>query len=306
MPDSDFPSGVFAASLTPFVASGAVDVPAFTHHVQWLLHNGCDGVLLFGTTGEGFSLSASERIDTLAALLGNGIPAERLIVGTGAGALPDAVQMTRRATDQGVAGVLVLPPFHFREIPDDGVFRFYDQLIRRTGRDTLHLYFYHYPELSGVPVAFPVIQRLLEAHPKQVVGIKDSSGEWDHTEALIRSFPDLNVFAGTERLLLPALQAGGAGCISATANVTAPLAQQVVEAWRSGADAASLQDTLSSLRGSLVRFPTIAALKQACAWRARGTMNAAVRPPLVRLDAKTRDALRPVHARIQSVLGGAR
>ena len=262
--------------------------------------------MLFGTTGEGLSLSASERIDTLAALLGNGIPAERLLVGTGAAALPDAVHMTRRATDQGVAGVLVLPPFHFREISDEGVFRFYDQLIRRTGRDTLHLYFYHYPELSGVSIAFPAIQRLLEAHPKQVVGIKDSSGEWDHTEALIRSFPDLHVLAGTERLLLPALQAGGAGCISATVNVTAPLAQQVMQAWRTGTDAPALQETLTDLRGALVRFPTIAALKQLCTWRARGTMSAAVRPPLMRLDADAREALRSVHAQVEAAVGSVR
>lgn len=293
-------TAVFAASLTPFTSSGDIDVPAFVRHVRWLFSNGCDGALLFGTTGEGLSLSADERINALSALLDAGLPADRLLVGTGASALPDAVRMSRIATEKGVRGVLVLPPFHFREIPEAGVFRFYDALIQQVSHAALRLYFYHYPELSGVAIAFPMIQHLSERYPEQVAGVKDSSGEWDHTEALIHSFPDLEVFAGTERLLLPTLQAGGAGCISATVNRTAPLAAQVHAAWRDGRDATRLQERLTDLRGSIVRFPTLAALKQLCAWKQ--AMEPIVRPPLVPLPADRHEALRPVLAKIEAVV----
>jgi 4-hydroxy-tetrahydrodipicolinate synthase len=296
MPNRD--TSVLAASLTPFTNDDTVDAPALVRHVRWLLNNGCGGALLFGTTGEGLSLTVDERIDALGALLDADLPAGRLLVGTGAPALPDAVRLTRAATAQGVRGVLVLPPFHFREISDEGVFRFYDHLIQRVDDPALRLYFYHHPELSGVALSFPVIQRLNERHSEQVAGVKDSSGEWDHTEALIRSFPDLEVFAGTERLLLPALRAGGSGCISATVNLTAPVARQVHEAWRTGQDAARLQDRLTSLRGSLARFSTIAALKQVCAWQ--NTMGAAVRAPLARLSDEQQEMLRPVAAQMRA------
>jgi 4-hydroxy-tetrahydrodipicolinate synthase len=233
---SRLPSGVLAASLTPFHSDLTLAQDAFGRHVRWLLANGCDGTLLFGTTGEGLSLTVDERAKGLNTLLAAGLSAERLLVGTGALALPDAVQLTQTATAQGVGGVLVLPPFHFRQIRSEGIFRFYDRLIQRVGDDALRLYFYHFPELSGVPIPFSVIQRLQDAYPEQIAGIKDSSGEWDHTEALCRDFPDLQVFSGTERLLLPVLNAGGAGCISATANVTAALAAQVLADWQDDTD----------------------------------------------------------------------
>ena len=295
-------AGVVAASLTPFAASGAVDHAALVDHLHWLRAHGCDGVLLFGTTGEGLSLSSDERLQALSAVLDAGIAPDRLLIGTGASALPDVVHMTRHATEAGVAGVLVVPPFHFRDIPSEGLFRFYDQLVQQVGSDALRLYFYHYPELSGVPIPFPVIQELHEAYGTQIAGIKDSSGEWDHTEALIRRFPDVRVFAGTERLLLPTLRAGGAGCISATVNVTAPMAQRVYTAWRNGASADAPQQTLTELRGAFVGLPTIAALKQLCGWRDETPMNASMRPPLVRLTAAERNTLRDVAGRIQEAI----
>ena len=291
---SRFPDGVVAASLTPFHEDLSVDADALAAHVQWLLERGCDGVLLFGTTGEGLSLSVAERIGALDAVLEAGVAPERLLVGTGAAALPDAVQLTRAAARRTVGGALVLPPFHFRQVPPEGLYRFYDRLVREVATDALRLYFYHFPALSGVPIPFPLMQRLREAHGAQIAGIKDSSAEWDHTEALCRDFPALQVFSGTERLLLPVLEAGGAGCISATVNVTAPLAAQVRREWDTATDPAASQDRLRTLRAAFASVPTIPALKQLLA---RGTGPSpwdTVRPPLAPLGPETARAVEAI------------
>lgn len=277
------PSGVLAAGLTPLHADLSLAHEPFVDHTRWLLGHGCDAVLLFGTTGEGLSLSVSERREGLDAVLSSGVPADRLLVGTGASALPDVVELTREATRQGVGGVLVLPPFHFRQISTEGLFRFYDRLIQAVGEPDLGLYFYHFPELSSVPIPFSVIEELRGAYPDQIAGVKDSSGEWDHTEALCRHFPELQVFSGTERLLLHVLEAGGAGCISATANVTAALAAQVLRRWQEDESPGAVQETLSEFRTAFAPLPTIPALKFLLSRRLDAPNWAALRPPLAPL-----------------------
>lgn len=278
------PSGVLAAALTPMTDDGHVSTEALADHVTWLLAHGCDGVLLFGTNGEGLSLTAEERIDVLATVLGGDIPSETILVGASAPALPDAVDLAREATERNAGGVLVLPPFHYQNVKSEGVFRFYDQLVQHVGSGDLRLYLDHFAELSGVPISFGTLQRLAEKYPDQIAGITDSDGEWDHTDALCRDFPNLQVFTGTERLLLPTLEAGGAGCISGTANVTASLAAEVFSRWRDGADAASLQDTLTRFRTAFAPLPTIPALKYLMSQlRARAAWST-VRPPLVSLS----------------------
>jgi 4-hydroxy-tetrahydrodipicolinate synthase len=296
------PSGVLAASLTPFHADLTLAQDAFARHVRWLLAHGCDGALLFGTTGEGLSLTVEERVKGLNALLAADLPAERLLVGTGALALPDAVQLTRKVTAQGVGGVLVLPPFHFRQIRSEGIFRFYDQLIQRVGDDALRLYFYHFPELSGVPIPFSVIQRLRDAYSEQIAGIKDSSGEWDHTEALCRDFPNLQVFSGTERLLLPVLNAGGAGCISATANVTAAQAAQVLADWQDDTDPEPAQEELTTLRTAFAPVPTIPALKHLLAQRHRNPDWSTTRPPVVPLTEEEKTTVNEIADRLRETV----
>mgnify|MGYP002760288668 CR=1 FL=1 len=277
------PSGVLAAGLTPLHADLSLAHEPFVDHTRWLLNHGCDAVLLFGTTGEGLSLSVPERRKGLDAVLASGVPANRLLVGTGASALPDAVELTREATRQGVGGVLVLPPFHFRQISTEGLFRFYDCLIQAVGEPDLRLYFYHFPELSGVPIPFSVIEELRGAYPDQIAGVKDSSAEWDHTEALCHHFPELQVFSGTERLLLHVLEAGGAGCISATANVTAALAAQVLRRWREDEAPGAVQETLSEFRTAFAPLPTIPALKFLLSRRLDAPDWATLRPPLAPL-----------------------
>jgi 4-hydroxy-tetrahydrodipicolinate synthase len=308
---SRVPDGVYAAALTPLHPDGSIDDDAFADHLRWLLDHGCDGVLVFGTTGEGFSFSTGERVRALDALLERGLPAGRLLVGSGALALPDAVSLTGAAVDREVGAVLVPPPFHLREVNDAGLVRFYDRLIREVDRSGLRLFFYHFPQLFGVPVSFVAIQRLLDAHPAAVAGVKDSSGEWDHTEALCRDFPSLQVFAGTERLLLPTLEAGGSGCISATANLSASLAGRLADRHRAGGDAASrelqeLQETLRRVRSAFAPFPTIPALKQVLAWRHAAPAWATVRPPLAPFedaDKASEADLREVAAALDAAVG---
>lgn len=295
MSSSSLPNGVLAASLTPLDADGTPHGPALAAHVQTLLEHGCDAALLFGTTGEGLSFSVEERVQALDAVIDAGVSPERLLVGTGALALPDAIRLSRHATEHGVGGLLVIPPFHFIDPTEEGLRATYEQLIEGVGSPDLRLYFYHYPSLSQVPIPFPLIETLRERYPDQVAGIKDSSDEWDHQDALCSSFPDLQVFTGSERHLTPLLRAGGAGCISATVNVTAPLAQQVVRDWETDAQFASTQSTLTELRTRLSQFPTIPALKQLMAWRHDRPEWTRVRPPLAPLDEDEKDRLQSLH-----------
>lgn len=300
MPSASLPDGVLAASLTPLTDADAPDGPALATHVQHLLRTGCDAVLLFGTTGEGLSFSVAERRAALEAVLDADVPPARLLVNTGALPLPDAVELTAHAAEQGVGGVLVPPPFHLPRPSDAGLVEVYIRLVEGVGTNDLQLYFYHYPQLTGVPIPFPVIETLRARFPEVIAGIKDSSGEWDHLESLCSSFPDLQVFSGTERLLVPALEAGGAGCISATVNLTAPIAQATLRAWHTGDDAEAAQSALTDRRTALSPFPTIPALKQMMAWRTDRSTWRRVRPPLVPLDAEARDRLRPVYEETQA------
>jgi len=300
MSDSRLPNGVLAASLTPLDETGAPDGSALATHVTTLFDNGCDAALLFGTTGEGLSFSVDERVAALESVIDAGVSPHRLLVGTGALALPDALRLAAHATERGVGGLLVLPPFHFPDITDEGLTLTYQRIIDGVGSPNLRLYFYHYPTLTQVPIPFPVMETLRKQYPEQIAGIKDSSDEWDHQDALCSSFPDLQVFTGSERHLTPLLRAGGSGCISATVNVTAPLAQQVVRDWETDAQFASTQSTLTELRTRLSQFPTIPALKQLMAWRHDRPAWARVRPPLAPLDDDEEARLRSLHETLWS------
>ena len=301
---SSLPNGVIVASVTPLGADGRPNASVLAEHLQILFDRGCDGALLFGTTGEGLSFTVDERRRTLDAVIEEGIAPHRLLVGTGALPLPDAIELTAHATRDGVGGVLMVPPFHFTNITDVGLFETYDRVVQEVGNESLRLYFYHYPSLTGVPIPFPLIERLHGRYPDQIAGVKDSSDEWDHQDALCSSFPDLQIFAGSERHLTPLLRAGGAGCISATVNITAPLAQEAVRDWQNNAQVASAQSKLTELRSRLSQFPTIPALKQLLAWRHDHPHWATVRPPLASLDDDEEERLASLHESIWAEVEG--
>jgi 4-hydroxy-tetrahydrodipicolinate synthase len=280
------PEGVLAAVLTPMDGGLAPDHPAFSAHCHRLLAAGCHGLSVFGTTGEANSLSVGERLAALEALLESGVTANVLLPGTGSCALTDTVRLSRAALEAGTAGVLVLPPFYYKGVGDDGLFRFFAEVIERIGDERLRLYLYHIPQMTGVELGMSLISRLIDAYPDTIAGTKDSSGDRERIGTLCREFPNFSVLAGTENLLLETLRNGGKGCISATVNVTSRLARQVYDAHASGRDdeAQALQERLSALRASIEAYPMIPALKALMAdlTSDEGWLN--LRPPLSGLD----------------------
>ena len=210
--------GVYTAALTPLTADLGPDLDLLAGHGRWLLDNGCDGLAVLGTTGEANSFSLDERLLILDGLAEAGIPGEKLMPGTGACALPDAIELTRKALDIGAAGVLMLPPFYYKNPSDEGLFAAYSEIIQKVGDDRLRVFLYHFPQMSGVPITYPLIDRLLKEYPETVIGMKDSSGDFDNMSGAAREFPGFAVFSGSDEFLLPLIEAGGAGCITACAG----------------------------------------------------------------------------------------
>lgn len=287
-PSPDAVAGVFAAALTFVDSDFAPDHAACITHCRWLLENGCDGIGLLGTTGEAPSFSVAQRRGLLDGVLGAGIAPERIIVGTGATALSDAVELTAHAAGAGVAGCLVVPPFYFKGVSDDGVYASFAALLDQVGRDDFNLFLYHFPQMSAVPIPHEVIARLRQDYPGVIAGLKDSSGDLDNMLALIEKFPGMRIFSGTERYLLPVLEAGGAGCITAGGNVTSAEIGKLYRHWRDhggGPEAEAIQDRVIDLRERLEGFPMVAAMKAFLA-RHRGDPGLArTAPPLTALEA---------------------
>jgi len=215
------------------------------------------------------------------------VPAEKLIPGTGCAALPDTVRLSKKAARAGCAGVLVLPPFYYKNPSEEGLYRSFARAIDKTGEGRLRVYLYHIPQVSQVGISLRLIERLLKAYPGVVTGIKDSSLELEHTRALLRAFPGFEVFVGTEKFLLATLREGGAGCITATANVNAPA---IARAFRERSE--ERQREIDVVREAFEKLPLIAALKEAIARRTGDSRWRAVRPPLVELSPEERATLK--------------
>jgi 4-hydroxy-tetrahydrodipicolinate synthase len=282
--------GVLAPVVTPFRKDYAPDAPRFVRHCKWLLDHGCAGLAVFGTNSEANSLSADERMTLLEQLVEAGVPASKLMPGTGCSALSDSVRLTGHAVKLGCAGVLMLPPFYYKGVPDEGLFRNFSEVIQRVGDDRLQLYLYHIPPVAQVPITLRLIEMLLEAYPKTVAGVKDSSGDWNNTKAMIDAFAKrgFEVFAGSEVFLLKNMRAGGVGCITAGANVNPHGIDKVYRAWQS-ADAEKLQAEIDRVRQILQsQVSMIPALKAAIAHYAQDADWMTVRPPLVELSVEQR------------------
>lgn len=277
-------AGVLAPVLTPFTAELAPDPGRLLRHCRWLLAQGCAGLAVFGTTSEANSLSVEEKEALLDALVDGGVDPARLLPGTGCCALTDTVRLTRRAVARGCAGVLMLPPFYYKGVSEEGLYRSFSEVIERVGDQRLRVYLYHIPPVAQVGLGPALIERLLRAYPGAVAGIKDSSGDWQNTRALLTAFPGrgFDVFVGSERFLLANLRAGGVGCITATANVNAAAIARLSREWQ-GPGAEALQEELNAVRGALERLPVIAALKAVVAHHAGDPAWRTVRPPLVEL-----------------------
>ena len=273
---------VLAPVLTPFDADLRADEGAFVAFCQTLLDQGL-GLAPFGTTGEGPSLSVDEKIALLDSLAASGVDMARVMPGTGACALPDTVRLTAHAVKLGCGGVLMLPPFYFKGVSDDGLFRAYAEAIDRVGDSRLRVVLYHFPRHSGAPLSLSLVERLVARYPEIIVGLKDSSGDFDNMEALCRTHPGLAVYSGTEALLLPLLAAGGAGCISSNANLNGPAMLALCRNWRND-DAEKLQEDLLRFRDVWAGLPLIPALKAVVSHATGNVSWRNVRPPLIELS----------------------
>ena len=274
--------GVLSPVVTPFTRDLAPDADRFVRHCKWLLAHGCSGLAVFGTNSEANSLSVDERVMLLEALVEAGVPASKLMPGTGCSALSDSVVLTAHAVKLGCAGVLMLPPFYYKGVSDEGLFRNFSEIVQRVADDRLQLYLYHIPPVSSVPITLGLIERLLKAHPKSIAGIKDSSGDWNNTKAVLDAFAKsgFDVFAGSETFLLDNMRHGGVGCITATGNVNPAAIDKVYRNWQS-ADADKLQAGITATRMAVQKVPMIPALKAIVAKFSDDPEWSTVRPPLI-------------------------
>ena len=281
--------GVLVPALTPFRSDLSPDAEAFVTHCRWLLDRGADGLAVFGTTSEANSIGLDERMELLEYLIESGISPDVLMPGTGTSALTDTVRLTAHAVEKGCAGVLMLPPFYYKAVDDDGLFASYSEIIQRVGSNSLRVYLYHIPPIAQVPLSLELIGRLLKDHEGTVVGLKDSSGDWSNTKAVLRAYPSLATFCGSEIFLLDTLREGGAGSITATANVNIAPIKRVYERWQES-EAGELQAEINAVRKAFEGYAPIPALKAIVAQYYDLPEWCTVRPPLRALgpaDAQT-------------------
>lgn len=283
-------SGVLSPVVTPFNDDLSVDPDRLISQCQWLLSQNV-GLAVFGTNSEANSMSVGEKMLLLDRLIEGGIDPGRMMPGTGCCALTDTVQLTSHAVKLGCAGSLMLPPFYYKGVSDDGLFRSYAEIIERVGSSALRIYLYHIPPVAQVGISLDLIERLIKAYPNNVVGVKDSSGDWGNTESMLqRDWDDFRVFCGSESFLLQTMQQGGAGCISATANINPAAIHGLFVDWQS-ANADSLQQGLNTIRDLTQSYPMIPALKSVVAAFGGRKEWEIVRPPLVALAEPERKAL---------------
>ena len=279
-------SGVIAAVATPVEETGAPDIKRALKLARFLLDNGCDGLNVLGTTGEATSFSREERMAVMSAYKAEGLPLDRLMVGTGAAAVADAIALTRHAAELGFAGALVLPPFYYKGVPDDGLAAYVNALVQATAAKPVPIYLYHFPAMSGLPWHVALIKRLLDAHPARIVGLKDSSGDMGYARAAAAISPAFAVFPSTEACLIEAKNGAFAGCISATANCNAELCAR---AWRSG-DTAAL-DQAVAIRKLFDGKPLVSGVKALLAHIHGDPALGRVKPPLAPFSPADRAAV---------------
>ncbi len=255
--------GVYCAAATPLKSDGTPDLELFGKHTKALIEEGCHGIAMLGSTGEASSFGVRERMDLVDAALKGGTLPEQLLPGTSSNAVTDAVEMTRHAVQAGVKGVVMLPPFYYTAFSDESLFRFYASIIEKVNDTRLKIVLYHIPLLTGVPISHSLIQMLIDAFPDTVVGIKDSDGKIENMHAISARFPGFGVLAGADPLLLPVLQGGGAGCITASSNLVARELRIVYDHWNDPAKAREVKDAQDvivawrNLTNSYTQLPTV-------------------------------------------------
>ena len=285
MKDSKRIKGVLAPVVTPFKADYSADHHRFVAQCKWMLTQG-SGLAVFGTNSEANSLSANERIALLESLLQAGVDPARMMPGTGCCAFTDTVRLTEHAVKAGCAGVLMLPPFYYKDVTEEGLFRTFSEIVERVGDARLQIYLYHIPPVAVVGITPKLVERLLKRYPKAIAGMKDSSGDWNNTKTFLDAFAKqgFDIFVGSESFLLANMRNNGAGCISATANVNPAAIDKLYREWKN-ADADAQQAALDVVRKTTGQYVMIPSLKAVIAHYANDPEWATVRPPLVELTA---------------------
>lgn len=281
---TDLPRGALAALVTPLDDALEPDAATLIAHARWLLAHGCCGVVLLATAGEANSLSLAQRLRLINAAAQSGLPMAQMIVGSGSCALDEAAVATKAIVATGAAAALVLPPFYYRDASEEGLFRFYAALIERVGEPRLRIVLHHRPQASGAAITDALTERLKTAFGPVIAGVQNGAGDWPTTKALLERFPDLAIFSGTERFLLETLRAGGQGSISATLNLTAPLAGAITAAWQNDA-ADARQAEVAAIRQVFDGFATPMAQKEVLARLTGETRWRNLLPPLLPLSA---------------------
>ena len=258
--NSNLPRGLFTASLTPMNDDLSVNFESLIDHINWLLNNGSNGICLLGTTGEANSFSVDERMDVLDEVIEANIEPSRLLVGTGTCVITDTIILTQHAVSKGVGGVLMLPPFYYKDLSDQGVIDYFRLVIEGVDDEKLKIYLYNFPKMTGLNFTLPLVRKLIEAFPGVIVGMKDSSGDWGGMLEVCEEIPGFQLFTGTEKYLLDTLRAGGAGCISATFNASIRYGAKVYDNWQEP-EADALQAKLNEVRKEFEVDSFISSLK---------------------------------------------
>ena len=277
--------GVIAAAATPITADFEPDLQRFVALCRKLLEQGCDGLNICGTTGEATSFTVTQRMALMSAAAA-ALPLSGMMVGTGAAALADAVALTRHAAVLGFAGALIIPPFYYKGVDDDGMLRFFARLVDATAEKPIDLYLYNFPALSGVAYSERLVERLCAEFGSRIAGLKDSSGDLDYAKGIVTAVPALRVFPSNEAVLLRARAGEFAGCISASANVNA---EYCARAFHAGDEAALA--TAAKIRALVSRKPLIASVKAVLAHRMNDPAFEALMPPLAPLSGDDRRRL---------------
>ena len=277
-------TGIYTASLTPLFDSFEPNIPALIRHAQWLLEEGSDGVALLGSTGESNSMTVEQR-QSIIEQSALELPPDRLMMGTGSCALQDAVRLTQASVNAGVFSVLVLPPFYYKPQSEEIVLSFFSLLVEAVDNPNLRIIFYNFPQLSGYNFSIKILQELKLRFGDIAAGIKDSSGDWNNMLDMVQNVPDLMVYTGTETLLLDILRKGGAGSITATANLIAPECQHVFQAWKNGRSEAAdqAQKHLTALRIAFESYSFVSEMKSLLAAQTNSEEWNHMLPPFAQL-----------------------
>lgn len=277
--------GVWAPPVTPVSSNMKPDTGRWLTHLRWLLEHGCHGLALFGTTSEATSFDLEERMMLVEKALSADVDPEQLMIGTGCCAVTDTVKLTRHALDNGCNKVLMLPPFYYKGVSDQGLYDAYAYVIDQINDPSLRVILYHFPKMSATPLSADLVGNLVDSFGDVIAGLKDSSGDWNNTAELLRRFPKMAIFPGTETLLLNGLNNGGAGVISATANANPAAIRAVFKAWMERSDMVEKhQNFINDSRSIFNQYPAIPAIKHLISHYHSDPDWRAVRPPLVSLD----------------------